>query len=309
MDENKLMKPLFQNGMFNKEGKRIRAKHFKTITDGKDSFSLWISANGPDKDYTSNEKDQYYLHLEHGEYIVNTGLTEQNLEDKAREVLINREFYGGSFEGRQEFFQNNFYKGRTYEEYRPLVKAQAEKEDAFIRDHAGLEAMMTVEIIKTHIGAAIKRYVNARDNGGNHADFVGALFLDELDKCVELAAELGKKREEEEREKERQREAAAQKEREEEEAENNRLMQEAEKAFIDGGTVKDGETIMRLAEKYGVNVPIRTRGWILNSLAECTLTEGGNVSYKYWRKTKNAKGSQTAFDVLSKLQAAIKEAA
>ena len=64
-----------------------------------------------------------------------------------------------------------------------------------------------------------------------------------------------------------------------------------------------------LAEKHNIDIPIRTKGWFLNSLSECILTDSGNISYTYWRKTKNSKGSQTAFEILSKLKTAIREAA
>lgn len=278
----------------------MRSKHFKTITDGKDSFSLWIDAGKPDKEYASNEKDQYYLYLEHNDYIFNTGLTEHRLEERAGEILVNQAWYGGSLQGRQKYFQDNFYEGRTYEEYRPLVQEQLDKEEAFIKNNPDVESMK-VKLIRQYVDASIKRYLDARDNKGDRADFAGALFLDELDKCVELAARLNEKEK-------RLREEAEQKEQEKQDAENKRLIQEAEGIFKTGGTIKGGEVIVMLAEKYDINIPIRTKGWILNSLAECSVI-GDSISYKYWRKSKHAKGSQTAFTVLAELQAAIKEAA
>lgn len=52
----KLMKPLFIGGMFNKEGKRIRANYFKTIGN----FKLWVGDGKPDRDYGKNADDKYY---------------------------------------------------------------------------------------------------------------------------------------------------------------------------------------------------------------------------------------------------------
>lgn len=310
MNTATLMKPLFCNGMFNREGKRIRAKHFKTITDGQDTYSLWVNAGKPDRDYVKNERDQYYLHLEYNSYIINMGTTDYQLEERASNHLVNQTLYGGSFEGRQMYFQENFYKGRTYEEYAPLVKEQTAKEEAFIKQlqNSDIEAV-EVSMIRQDIEKSIKRYLHARDHDGDRTDFIGALFLDDLDHCVELTAKLNKKWEQEEVERRRQIAEERQKKEEEQEAEKNRLMLEAEEAFIKGGTIKGGEMIVMLAEKHNIDIPIRTKGWFLNSLSECILTDSGNISYTYWRKTKNSKGSQTAFEILSKLKTAIREAA
>ena len=76
-------------------------------------------------------------------------------------------------------------------------------------------------------------------------------------------------------------------------------MKETESIFINGGTIKGGDTIVKLADKYNIDIPIRTRGWILNNLSETTITESGSISYRYWRRSKNAKGSQTVYDAVS----------
>lgn len=85
-------------------------------------------------------------------------------------------------------------------------------------------------------------------------------------------------------------------------------IKEAENTFINGGTIKNGALVVKIADKYGVNVPIRTRGWILNTLAECTISKSGSVSYRYWKRSKGAKGSQKVYDILSKVRDALKVA-
>ena len=165
----KLMKPLFIGGMYNREGKRIRVNYLKTIGE----YPLWIEDGKPNKDYTSNERDKYYLYIEFENWIVMTGYTEYQLEQKAGYEYLNKEWYG-DFEGRQKYFEDNFYKGRKYEEYSPLLKEQVAKEEAFIKEW-GKNETVQAELLKSDIDRSIKRYIEARDNGGKFADFIGPL--------------------------------------------------------------------------------------------------------------------------------------
>ena len=54
------------------------------------------------------------------------------------------------------------------------------------------------EYLKISIDKYIDRYINVRDNNGKFADFIGALFIDELDQCEKIAKVLRVEREEEE---------------------------------------------------------------------------------------------------------------
>lgn len=301
---SKLMKPLFINGMYNREGKRIRANYLKTITDGKNTYPLWIEDGKPNKDYVSNDKDKYYLYIEVNDWLIMTGYTEYQLGEKAGYEYLNKQWYG-DFEGRQKYFDDNFYKGRTFEEYNNLIKEHIKKENDFIKENANNEIIQT-ELLTSDINRSIERYIEARDNNGKFADFVGAVFLNELDKCEEIASVLRKAREEAQRVKNIALKEQKEKERIEREQEEEKHLKETESIFINGGTIKDGEVIVKLADKYNVNIPIRTRGWILDNLSETTITESGNISYRYWRRSKNAKGSQTVYDVLFAIRSALK---
>lgn len=301
---SKLMKPLFINGMYNREGKRIRANYLKTITDGKNTYPLWIEDGKPNKDYVSNDKDKYYLYIEVNDWLVMTGYTEYQLEERAGYDYLNKKWYG-DFEGRQKYFNDNFYNGRTFEEYDELIKDHIKKENDFIKENANNEIIQT-ELLTSDINRSIERYIEARDNNGKFADFVGAVFLNELDKCEEIASVLRKEREETERLKMIALKEQKEKERIEREQEEEKHLKETESIFINGGTIKGGEVIVKLADKYNVSIPIRTRGWILDNLSETTITEGGSMSYRYWKRSKNAKGSQTVYDVLSVIRSALK---
>lgn len=297
----KLMKPLFINGMYNREGKRIRANYLKTVGE----YPLWIKDGKPNKDYTRNENDKYYLYIQVDEWLVMTGYTEYELIQRAGQDYLNKEWYG-NFEGRQKYFEENFYKGRTYEEYNPLIKEHIDKEEVFIEE-SGKNEVVQASFIKAFIDKAIANYIDARDNNGKFADFIGAAFLGELDKCEQIAKILKVKRQEKDRIRKIELEKQKAKEAEEKALAEKLLIEETEKIFINGGTIKEGDIIVKLANKYNVNIPLRTKGWILNNLAEVTITESGSVNYRYWKRSKNATGSQKVYDVLFDIRSAIKK--
>lgn len=295
----KLMKPLFINGMYNKEGKRVRANYLKAIGE----YPLWINDGIPDKDYSKAENDRYYLYIQKNEWLVMIGCTEYELAQKAGYEHLNKTWYG-DFAGREKYFNENFYQGRTYSEYNELVKEHLTKEEAFIFDSIKDESIQ-VNILKSHIDKAIENYIDARDNGGKFADFIGAMFLDELDQCETIASKLNAERQEKDNERKRLLEEQKAKKIEEEKHAEKLLIEETEGIFINGGTIKGGEIIMKLADKYNINVTLRTKGWALNSLSEVIITDGGSISYRYW-KSKKATGSQKIYDVLFSIRKAIK---
>lgn len=303
---SKLMKPLFVNGMYNREGKRIRANYLKTISNNNTEYILWINDGKPDKDYSKNEKDKYYLYILVNDWLVMTGETEYELERRAAYEYLNKEWYG-DFQGREKYFKENFYNGRTFNEYNNLIKEHVAKEEAFIEDNLNNESIQ-VEFINQFVDKAIQNYIDARDNNGKHADFIGAVFLNELDKCAEIASVLRKERQEQEQERRRLLAEQKAKELEEKEQAEKLLMEETEQMLINGGTIKGGEIIVKLADKYNINIPPRTRGWILNNLVETTITEGGSVSYRYFKRSKNATGSQKVYDVLFDIRRVLKSA-
>jgi hypothetical protein len=299
----KLMKPLFINGMFNRDGKRIRAKYVKTLScDGID-YPLWISAGKPDKEYAKNDDDKYYYMIETNDYLVSFGYTEYDLKQRSNYEYLIQEFYHGS-ENREKIF-HDIYKGKNYEEYKPLVEEQTAKEEAFISEHGNNEQLQA-EFLKLGIDRCIAQYIDARDNNGKFADFHGAAFLKELDKCVEISAKIKAIKQQEEAIKKEEREKKKKIEADEQARQENEMIKSTENIILNGGTINGGNLIVKLADKYNINIPIRTRGWILNTLAECTITEYGGVSYRYW-KSKNGTGSQKVYDIVFNIRNAIKQ--
>lgn len=106
-------------------------------------------------------------------------------------------------------------------------------------------------------------------------------------------------------------------ERREQRREEQRRMEEEKRIELDKAAQKirsrqttdnDNGIILELMNRYGVNVPSRTKGWILDCLVSITFNDG-QISYIY-RKSKNGKGSQRVFVCINELIEAIdKEAA
>ena len=69
MENSKLMTPLFYDGMFNREGRRMRAVLEKEISDGTQTYRLWRAAGKPDLDYPRAENDKYILYVEINGYL------------------------------------------------------------------------------------------------------------------------------------------------------------------------------------------------------------------------------------------------
>ena len=59
-----------------------------------------------------------------------------------------------------------------------------------------------------------------------------------------------------------------------------------------------------LMDQYGIKLPIRTRGWINDSLKSVKIENGACVGYNYW-KSGRSKGSTAVWDYMKKLLDAI----
>lgn len=116
---------------------------------------------------------------------------------------------------------------------------------------------------------------------------------------IELAKHYAEYREERIRRQEEKRQAVIAereaKEREEEEkhnAEVQKTIAEAEKTIRTQGTLYnkpfEGKTIVLfLLKKYGVNVPIKTQGWVNNALAKVWFQDG-KITYSYYKSSRDS---------------------
>ena len=167
----------------------------------------------------------------------------------------------------------------------------------------------------------MQTYLKARENGGEtFPDFVGALVLDDLDRCAELSAAHQAMWWKE-------RQAAVVRKAEEERAfceEQNRIAEQAVADAIqvirDGGVLKNDTVkfyrsryhskscsiVLYLMRQYHVDVPLRTQGWINNKLVSVTIKDrrSGNVRYL---RSRNGRCSEMFFVCMYKLIQAVAE--
>lgn len=306
MSEAKLMTPLFCDGMFNQENRRMRSIFVREVSNGKNTYNIWRSTGNPENNYPRNDKDRYYLYVELNSRIFPLGMTEHNLlcrcaGKKAAEIL-----YGG-VENRTKYF-DSLCDGK-YDDYREAI----EKENQLIQK-IGIQSELWADYIQEEIEKSVKSYEDCRDNHGGFPDFVGALALGELEICCKLRdqrnAESSARRLEQE-----QREKAAEKQRQN--AINEETGKKLEKAlgilrsggFIDNEEIElydeNGKHIERsimlhLLKVNNIAVPLRTQGWIEEKLAAVTIREGRCVSVRF-QKSKGARVSEKSFECIDAL--------
>lgn len=167
----------------------------------------------------------------------------------------------------------------------------------------GNDSALQANEIKRQLDWRVALYQNYKENGGRWPDCVGAAVIGDLGEWLKLAEQAREKsrKEDEERAKEEKAKLA-----EEERIKKQEHMEELDKAeaiFRNGGTIKNCALIVELADKHGIKIPIRTRGWMLDTLYDVTIGEG--VSCRYLKK-KGGKGSQSVWDVMNGLRDAIK---
>ncbi len=93
------------------------------------------------------------------------------------------------------------------------------------------------------------------------------------------------------------------------EEEYNAMLSSAVSAICSGGTVVNTENaILELFRRYGINIPLRTQGWVKAKLHSFTVHPDGTFSHLSYRPAKKGeKPSQVVFDYLEKLIAAVHE--
>lgn len=311
MSEAKLMLPLFYNGMFNRNGHKIRAVRSFDVSNDEYQYHIWTQAGQPDTAYPRNETDRYLLYVEVRGYLAPLGMTEYRLTECCGYLPAMQELYGGE-KNRKAYFAH--LQGMT------VGEAIAAEETAITR--FGKESSRRAEYIHDMLNAHLMRYTASKENGGKtFPDYVGALMADELGHCVQLS-EIYRSLKQQEDE---MRQAQI--------AEQDRVYQqsvntEKEKAvgaalqiIRSGGTLKndtlcyykdDGsfvETslILYLMREYHIDVPLRTQGWIKERLASATVQEDFCGSVTYYR-AKKSPCSQKFFGCMRNLIAAVHDA-
>lgn len=132
---------------------------------------------------------------------------------------------------------------------------------------------------------------------------MGAAVLGDLGEWLKLAEQARERSRKEDEERAKEARAKLVEEERIKKQEHMKKLDEAEAIFRNGGTIKDCALIVELADKHGIKIPIRTRGWMLDTLYDVTIGEG--VSCRYLKK-KGGKGSQSIWDVLNGLRDTIR---
>lgn len=310
MSDVKLMKPLFYCGNFNAGGKRMKAVLVKEVSDGANAYRLWRSSGVPDRDYPRAENNTHILHVETGEYLAPLGMTEYELIGRCGYTLAVAELYGNE-ENRQKYFADlrSSRRGCTDEIPKALeLEGNAER-------RLGSDPAHQAAYIKTILNDRISTYLTAKENGGeSFPDFVGAAILGEIDLCRELAGRYKAKKRAEYAARQARAEAEAKKQREETNRQAEQQLQQAIHILkTEGALNNDSITLCRedgsfgeysivnhLMRRYGVEVPLRTQGWINEKLSSITVKDGRCSGVRYLR-AKGGSCSQKIFDCIDAL--------
>ncbi len=307
-NRSKLMTPLFIDGMFNKDGRRMYAVFEKEITDGNTTYALWRSAGKPDVGYPRAENDKYYLFAHLNGRLLPLCLTEWSLIDRCGYDAAVTNLYG-SKEARQEHFDRLRQFDGGYG-----IAAALETEQIEI-ERCGNEPARQTAYIRKLLEGHVSAYLSSKEDGGkSFPDFIGALVMNELPKCVELSA-VHKSLRAKEREEFVAREAA--KAKEHADSVNNELEQtvlSTLQIIKSGGVVENQKVVYYetpncgkacslinfLMRRYNVEVPIRTQGWIEGMLTKVKVENGRCLGTSFLR-SKKGRGSQSFYRYMDEL--------
>lgn len=307
MSNARLMKPLFYDGNFNRDGRKMRAVFEREISNGTISYRLWRSDGKPDIEYPRAENDTYLLYVEIRDYLVPLRITDFYLIDHAGFSAAVTELYG-SKAGRDEYFAS--IRNSSHEVFAEANRRESEKIILL-----GSDPARQASYIKQLLDNNVACYVASKECGGeSFPDYVGALILDELDKCVALSVVYRKKQDAEAKARRAKAEAEEKAFCEEQNRLSEQTIQDAIRIIKEGGVLQNQTVkfyrsqyssssvsiVNYLMRKYGVNVPLRTQGWINEKLTSVTI-ENRKCEHLRYMKTKGAQCSQKFFDCMNEL--------
>ena len=310
MGNAKLMKLLFYKDNFNADGRRMRAVLDREISNGVDTYRLWRSPGVPDQRYPRAENDTHSLYVEIGEYLVPLYMTDLELIYRSGEQPAITQLYG-SDDGRRKYFQglHKFGQADTAEISKTL---QVERETI---ERLGSEPYHQANFVKEVLNEHMADFIKSKENGGEtFPDFIGAAVLNEIALCRELSAKYRAKKQAERLA--RQAEAEAERKRKREEA-NRQADEQIRKAIhvLKHGGVLENEMIRlyradggygsyaivnHLMRLYGVDVSLRTQGWINEKLVSLKIENGRCHDLRYWTR-KGGRCSDKIFGCINAL--------
>lgn len=310
MSQAKLMKLLFYGNMFNADGKRMRAVFEHEVSNGTDAYRLWRSSGVPDRDYPQAENDKHLLYVELHGYLAPLGMTEYDLINRCGEPPAMVELYGGREERRAHFDKLH----KSEQAYTVEIPKALEVEGEAIRRLGSVPAHQA-DYVKKIVDAHISTYLEAKRNGGEtFPDFIGASALDELDLCRELSVRYRMKKQAERAARQAKAEEEYRRKREEANRKADEQIQEALQVLKHGGLLENEDIrlyrddggygsyaiVNHLMRLYGVEVPLRTQGWINEKLVSLRIADGRCNDLRY-RASKGGRCSDKIFDCVNAL--------
>ena len=315
MSEAKIMTPLFYNYSFNRQGKKIRAVVDRVVSNGAEVYSLWIRSGRPDYPDAVFDDDMYALSVELNGYLVPIFHTYHSLVRACGEKPTVEKMFGS--EAKREVFFDTLRKNGANESH---ILEYCNQEEREIRT-LGSDPARQADYIKSFLIERRDSYISEKLAGSTKfPDFVGALVADDLNYCIEIADR--RRRELEEKDVEKTKRAKEEKEaycrKQNEVAE--RKIEVAMAAIRDGGTIENEKitiyktpsifktvtVVSAIMKTMGVEVPIRTKGWIERKLGYIIIRNGECTNLGFL-KAKGCKCPEKIFDYINQTVKAVIE--
>ena len=182
MGTAKLMTPLFYDGNYNVEKKRMRAVLEREVSNGAVSYRLWRSDGKPDLEYPRAANDSYILHVEVNDHLVPLQMTDYALVNHCGLLPATIALYG-SKEGREEHFKHLRDSGAAGTG--AFTEAMARETEKIIE--LGNDSARQADYIKSVLDQHVAAFLDSKEcDGKSFPDFVGALILEEIPSCLAL---------------------------------------------------------------------------------------------------------------------------
>ena len=182
MGTAKLMTPLFYDGNYNVEKKRMRAVLEREVSNGVVSYRLWRSDGKPDLEYPRAANDAYILHVEVNDHLVPLRMTDYALVNHCGLLPATIALYG-SEEGRKEHFKHLRDSGAAGTG--AFTEAMARETEKIIE--LGNDSARQADYIKSVLDQHVAAFLDSKEcDGKSFPDFVGALILEEIPSCLAL---------------------------------------------------------------------------------------------------------------------------
>lgn len=291
MGTAKLMTPLFYDGNYNVEKKRMRAVLEREVSNGAVSYRLWRSDGKPDLEYPRAANDAYILHVEVNDHLVPLRMTDYALVNHCGLLPATVALYG-SEEGRKEYFKHLRDSGAAGTG--SFTEAMARETEKIIE--LGNDSARQANYIKSVLDQHVAVFLDAKESDGkSFSDFVGALILDEIPSCLALRTKYRAYKQEEALKRQAEQEEQDRAFCEERNRKAEQMIDLAIRTIRGGGTLKnepislyksryDSSTysiVNHIMRRYQVDVPLRTQGWINDKLISVTIENGKCEHLRY----------------------------